>query len=74
MADKESFKWLAVHLFYNEPWEEFLAKAVKPYVDTLVQTGIAAQFFFIRYWERGPHIRLRIKGEKNIIDNIVQPN
>ena len=74
MSEKPKSKWLAVHLFYNEPWEEFLSKAVKPYVDTLVQTGIAEQYFFIRYWERGPHIRLRIKGEAKIIDNIVRPN
>lgn len=66
--------WLSVHLFYNEPWEEFLQKAIEPYVNTAIQTGIAQQYFFIRYWERGPHIRLRLKGEKEMVNTILKPN
>ena len=66
--------WLSVHLFYNEPWEEFLQKAVEPYVNTAIQTGIATQYFFIRYWERGPHIRLRFRGEVEMINTILKPN
>ena len=64
--------WLSVHLFYNEPWEEFLQKAVEPYVNTAIQTGIATQYFFIRYWERGPHIRLRLKGDVEMINTILK--
>lgn len=66
--------WIAVHLFYNEPWEEFLIRAVKPYVDTVMKTGIANQYFFIRYWDRGPHIRLRFRGEHRILEDILKPN
>jgi len=66
--------WLSVHLFYNEPWEEFLQKAIEPYVNTAIQTGIAHQYFFIRYWEQGPHIRLRLKGEEEMVNSILKPN
>ena len=66
--------WLSVYLFYNEPWEEFLQKAVEPYVNTAIQTGIAQQYFFIRYWENGPHIRLRLKGEVDMVNTILKPN
>lgn len=66
--------WLSVHLFYNEPWEDFLQKAIEPYVNTAIQTGIAQQYFFIRYWEKGPHIRLRLKGELDMINTILKPN
>ena len=66
--------WLSIYLFYNEPWEDFLQKAVEPYVNTAIQTGIAQQYFFIRYWERGPHIRLRLKGEVEMVYKILKPN
>jgi len=66
--------WLSVHLFYNEPWEDFLQKAIEPYVNTAKQTGIAQQYFFIRYWEKGPHIRLRLKGNLDMINSILKPN
>ena len=66
--------WLSVHLFYNEPWEDFLQRAIEPYVNTAVQTGIAQQYFFVRYWEKGPHIRLRLKGNLEMMNSILKPN
>lgn len=66
--------WLSIHLFYNEPWEDFLQKAIEPYVNTAIQTGIAQQYFFVRYWEKGPHIRLRLKGELEMLNSILKPN
>ncbi|MEL6924581.1 MAG: lantibiotic dehydratase C-terminal domain-containing protein [Bacteroidota bacterium] len=74
MFSEAENKWLTVNLFYNEPWEAFLSNAVKPYLDTLVQMGIIGQFHFLRYWERGPHIRLRIRGEATVLDNLVHHN
>lgn len=66
--------WLSIYLFYNEPWEDFLQKAIEPYVSTAIQTGIAEQYFFIRYWEKGPHIRLRLKGNTEMVNTILKPN
>lgn len=66
--------WISVHLFYNEPWEDFLQKAIEPYVNTAIQTGIAQQYFFVRYWEKGPHIRLRLKGNLEMMNSILKPN
>jgi len=53
--------WRSYYLFRAEPWEEFLVGAVRPFVDELLGKDLAEGFFFIRYWERGPHIRLRLK-------------
>src|SRR5438874_11952323 len=53
--------WRSYHLFRAEPWEEFLCTGVRPLVDELADAGLTEGFFFIRYWERGPHIRLRLK-------------
>jgi thiopeptide-type bacteriocin biosynthesis protein len=53
--------WRSYHLFRAEPWEEFLCTVVQPLVDQFADGGLTEGFFFIRYWERGPHIRLRLK-------------
>ncbi|RMG79625.1 MAG: hypothetical protein D6714_16090 [Bacteroidetes bacterium] len=74
MSVSTSVKWVAAGLYYNEPWEAFLLKAVKPYVDIVMQAGIAERFYFERSWERGPHIRLCFKGKAHIIENMLKPN
>jgi len=58
-------QWISVHLYYEEPWENFLVDAVMPFVKNLNNTHLINCYFFIRYWEKGPHIRLRLK----IIEN-----
>lgn len=62
--------WVSVHLFYAEPWESFLALGIKSFVDGLDKENRITGFFFIRYWERGPHIRLRVKvnSEADVAD------
>lgn len=65
--------WLAAYLYYAEPWEDFLTGTVKPFVDEVFEEKLAEQFFFIRYWEQGPHIRLRFKGETEVLEKQVKP-
>ncbi|MBI1223685.1 MAG: hypothetical protein GC192_00490 [Bacteroidetes bacterium] len=67
-------KWLTVCLHYNEPWEELLTKAVRPYVEVVLQTGVAERFFFERSWDRGPHIRLWFKSTEDLLENMLMPN
>ncbi|MBL6449546.1 thiopeptide-type bacteriocin biosynthesis protein [Fulvivirga sp. 29W222] len=66
-------KWLAAFLYYAEPWEEFLIQGVKPLIDQVMGEKLADQYFFIRYWEKGPHIRLRFKGNPNVLEKKVKP-
>lgn len=74
MTQDGKTQWMAAYLYYNEPWENFLVEAVAPYIRTVMQNQIAEQFFFIRYWDRGPHIRLRFKAQADIIEKILKPN
>lgn len=48
--------WLSAHIFYNGDPQLLLNNLVSPLLD---RTGHSA--FFIRYWENGPHIRLRMQ-------------
>ena len=61
--------WLAAYLYYAEPWEKLLVEAVDPFVNEVFEQKWADQFFFIRYWEKGPHIRLRFKGSAGVLEN-----
>jgi thiopeptide-type bacteriocin biosynthesis protein len=71
--DNDNKKWLAAHLYYAEPWEKFLTRAVQPFAHSVLEDKQAGQYFFIRYWERGPHIRLRFKGDPGVLESQVKP-
>lgn len=62
--DKEN-EWLSTYLYYGEPLDIFIVNAVAPFVQSVLQQGLSTQYFFIRYWENGPHIRLRFKAQGN---------
>lgn len=56
--------WLSIHCFLADQarLEAFLLDAVAPLVREWQQAGLVDQWFFIRYWEGGPHLRLRLAG------------
>jgi len=51
--------WLSFHLFTRMPLEPLLAEALLPMVEAERAAGRLKRFFFIRYSEGGPHLRLR---------------
>jgi hypothetical protein len=74
MATRATATWLTASLYYNGPWEYFLAKAIKPYVDVVLQTGVAERFFFERRWQESPHACLYFKGNADVLHHILKPN
>lgn len=53
--------WASFHLFRSDPLDDFIRAAVAPFVTEVIEERLASAFFFIRYWEGGPHIRLRLR-------------
>lgn len=51
--------WSAVHVHYHQPQDNLLADGIAPAV--VAARSHASRWFFLRYWERGPHIRLRFR-------------
>jgi hypothetical protein len=68
-----SDEWLSVYLFCNEPFEPMLTGLVKPAIEEIMARRWATMSFFIRYWEDGPHIRLRFKGQPDLLEKEVKP-
>ncbi|MFI5617163.1 thiopeptide-type bacteriocin biosynthesis protein [Streptomyces sp. NPDC051567] len=57
--------WHSHHLFLHSGTEDtdaFLLRGAAPLLDGLVASGEAARWFFIRYGEDGPHVRIRVRG------------
>ncbi|QIL41395.1 hypothetical protein G7074_20285 [Pedobacter sp. HDW13] len=54
---KQNDKWLAVYIFYKGDADVLLKQLVYP----LIQKW-PCSWFFIRYWDGGDHIRLRLKA------------
>ncbi|WP_405981854.1 thiopeptide-type bacteriocin biosynthesis protein [Streptomyces sp. NBC_00158] len=57
--------WHSQHLFLHSATEDtdaFLLDRAAPLLDGLVAAGEAAGWFFIRYGEDGPHVRVRVRG------------
>ncbi|MFB7266443.1 thiopeptide-type bacteriocin biosynthesis protein [Streptomyces nojiriensis] len=56
--------WQSHHLFLHSTTEDtdrFLLRDAAPLLDGLVAAGEAADWFFIRYGQDGPHLRIRIR-------------
>lgn len=65
--------WLSAHLYYNGYFDEFLRKAIYPFVCEVKQDESISSWFFVRYWEYGPHIRLRFQAEQDVLQNYLHP-
>ena len=61
-------KWLSYHLanhtsVYGNEMDDFLGKNVATIINHLQLDNLIDKFFFIRYAEAGPHIRLRLHSD-----------
>ncbi len=56
-----TYRWLSTHLYYSGNLQVFLRNAVYPFLQQLIHDKKVNQYFFIRYFEKGTHIRLRVK-------------
>lgn len=67
---KLKMHWLSVYLYHKQPFEMFLINVIKPFVKKTIKNKLAANYFYIRYWDDGPHIRLRFKciNDKKVSD------
>lgn len=58
-------RYVSLHAYCFAPsplLDQALSETVFPLLATLRQAGQLAGWFFIRYWEGGPHLRLRLRG------------
>jgi hypothetical protein len=56
MADRV---WVSAHVFHNNELDDLLRARIVPEALALLELGLAEDFFYLRYWESGPHVRVR---------------
>ncbi|HWQ80971.1 MAG TPA: thiopeptide-type bacteriocin biosynthesis protein [Ignavibacteria bacterium] len=54
-------RWLSAYLYHSDSSDIFLKRGVAPFIKKIKINDGYKKFFFIRYQERGQHIRLRIR-------------
>ncbi|MBF7073480.1 thiopeptide-type bacteriocin biosynthesis protein [Glaciecola sp. MH2013] len=67
-------RWHAVHIFLSDPQqtESFLVDVLAPNAQKLLQEKRISQWFFIRYWQGGPHLRFRFFcSDSNLISEVI---
>ena len=76
----EGTRWLAAHLFFNHDTgiytgecDEVALELAEPFVRRCQREGWIDGWFFIRYSEYGPHVRLRLHGRAEVMDDVVWP-
>jgi hypothetical protein len=52
--------WVSAHVFYQGDLTELVVDGAAPLVREMVSGGLASGWFFLRYWEGGTHLRLRV--------------
>ena len=66
--------WLSIHCYPLETPDVFLTRAVRPFLNQYIWPTKGARAFFIRFEdEKGPHIRLRLHGEPEWLEEILRP-
>jgi hypothetical protein len=60
--------WVSAHLYFHGDQDAVIVGAVRPAVERLRRAGLAEGFFFLRYWEGGPHVRLRVLTRPEQVD------
>ncbi len=53
--------WVSAHVFRHDDLDDLLLSQVAPLISELVADGLVLGFFYLRYWDGGPHLRLRMR-------------
>ncbi|HOY05314.1 MAG TPA: thiopeptide-type bacteriocin biosynthesis protein, partial [Saprospiraceae bacterium] len=67
-------EWLSYHFYPLETADVFLTRAVRPFLEQFIWNKPGTRAFFIRYDdEKGLHIRLRLRGEQEWLEETLRP-
>lgn len=78
MTETHAREWLSVYLFfdgwiYTPDCDRIVLDVAEPFVRRCQRQGWIDQHFFIRYSEFGPHVRLRLFGDPQVLSGDVWP-
>lgn len=66
--------WLSIHFYPLENQDVFLVRGLRPFLQQYIWANRGTRAFFIRYQDdRGPHIRIRMRGEVGWMEETLRP-
>ena len=70
----DSTVWTSTCIHFAKPWETFLVKSLKPFVDSISRTGIADRYYFERCEEEDTKINLYIRSTGYVMETFILPS
>lgn len=58
-------RWVSAHLYYHGDLDQIITHVVGPVVHEVAPRTAGGQYFFLRHWEGGPHVRLRVHARSD---------
>lgn len=72
-----SKNWISMHVFYTSNLNPMLVDCIAPLINELREHALIQRYFFIRYWQEGPHLRLRLLPAEGVeqeeVIQVVEP-
>src|SRR5579883_2197516 len=65
-------KWINIHIFYASNANPMLVETIEPLVNDLRERGLIRRYFFIKYFQEGPHVRLRLLLQEGVAEEEVK--
>jgi len=78
MTSRANVEWLSAHIsfvgvIHARECDRLITGFVAPFVAKCTTRRWIDRYFFVRYSEGGPHVRLRLQGERTVVTELVRP-
>ena len=67
----DAASWISVHIYYHDGLDGLIDGAARPLVAELRARALIDKHFFVRYWQGGPHLRLRLLPSAGVSEPLV---
>lgn len=64
--------WISMYIFYSSEAKPLLSECIAPLVDELRRRQLIHRYFFIRYWQEGMHVRLRLLPRQSADTTVIR--
>lgn len=71
MSSDDARVWRALHVHRYAQQDEFLLDGLAPVLRPLRESGAVSRFFFLRYWQGGHHLRVRLRVAESDADAVL---
>lgn len=78
ITTENQHNWLSAHIYfegniYSDQCDEIVRQVLIPFVESEVNKKLLKKYFFIRYSDSGPHLRVRFYGEEDKLESRLKP-